>query len=647
MATSSAMDTSNQFVKYTITITQNSQNAAANTSNVTVSVRFYRTNTGYETYGTGTVYCKINGTTYTASVTPDDRITEDGIVLFTKTLNITHNSDGTKTLTCSAWIEHEVLTSSEQSYSQTLTAIPQKSTISAENGTLGVQQTLNVTRKSTSFSHTVTYECGSYSGTICEKSTSTSLTWTPPLDFANGAPNGTTVFVSFEIKTYSGNTLIGSSSKAITCDIPDSIKPAISIAVTDPTGYSEQYGSFVQGKSKFKIIVSASGRYGSTIQSTEVKADGKRYTSAMVETSVIAGSGIIQIVATVTDSRNRTSTTTIEASVLAYDAPKISSISASRCDSDGTGAYLRIQFTSIVTALNDKNSAEYTLKYKKVSEMTYTSVTMADFGDQYIITDGAYIIAADTASSYDIILIVTDNFSSVERRTTGTSAKKLISLLSKGLGIAFGKVAEVQDLFDVNMLARFRRGITHDIPTISVDLNTLTQSGYYCCSSGVSNRPAEKDGYLEVMSCAEEEGYTYQKYICYDGDTFERVMQGGTWGSWCGKFVENGWTYEKKLNGMMEMQRSITITDLACTTAFGTWYRSQVCYNNTDYPYPVPFVTRPHLNITFFPTNSIGGIPWLLMEENSITYPRKCYIIRHSSATASGILQLHAYGCWR
>ena len=128
MATSSAFSTNNEYVKYTISITQNSQNVTNNTSNVTVSVRFYRTNTGYTTYGTGTVYCKINGVTYSASVTPDDKITSSGIVLFTKTLNISHNANGSKTLTASAWISHNVVTSSEQSYSQALTTIPRATT---------------------------------------------------------------------------------------------------------------------------------------------------------------------------------------------------------------------------------------------------------------------------------------------------------------------------------------------------------------------------------------------------------------------------------------------------------------------------------------------------------------------------------------
>lgn len=130
MGKSGALSTSNQYVKYTIEIIQNSQNIPTNTSNVTVKVRFYRTNTGYETYGNGTVYCKINGVTYNASVSSSQKITNSGIVLFSKTLSVAHGADGKKTLTCSAWINIDApLTSSEQSYSQALTTIPRNAKI--------------------------------------------------------------------------------------------------------------------------------------------------------------------------------------------------------------------------------------------------------------------------------------------------------------------------------------------------------------------------------------------------------------------------------------------------------------------------------------------------------------------------------------
>ena len=61
--TSEAFSTSNQFIKYRFTVTENSYSVENNSSNVTVTVNFYRTNTGYTTYGTGTVYCFIYDTT--------------------------------------------------------------------------------------------------------------------------------------------------------------------------------------------------------------------------------------------------------------------------------------------------------------------------------------------------------------------------------------------------------------------------------------------------------------------------------------------------------------------------------------------------------------------------------------------------------
>ena len=98
MGTSGNMPTSNNYVKYTISIYQNSQSVSGNYSNVTVSVRFFRTNTGYSTYGCGTCYCKINGSTYSATVNSSQKITNSGIILFSKTLDIYHNADGSKYL---------------------------------------------------------------------------------------------------------------------------------------------------------------------------------------------------------------------------------------------------------------------------------------------------------------------------------------------------------------------------------------------------------------------------------------------------------------------------------------------------------------------------------------------------------------------
>lgn len=467
MATSSAMSTSNTHVKYTISITQNSQSVANNTSNVTVSVRFYRTNTGYTTYGNGTVYCKINGTQYSASVTPSQKITSSGIVLFTKTLNVSHGTDGKKTLTCSAWIDHNApLTSSEQSYSQTLTTIPRKSTLSASNGTLGTAQTLSVTRQANGFTHTITYACGSSSGTVCTKSSSTSISWTPPVSLSSENTTGTTVSVNLTITTYSGSTSIGSNTKTINCAIPDSVKPTVSISVSDPTGNFSAFGAYVQSRSKMSIVLTETGAQGSTIKSRKITADGNIYTDATVTTGVISSTGNLVINATVTDTRGRTGTASVTISVLAYASPKVTAISAKRSDATGaassSGAYLCVIFDSTVTALNNKNSAAYTVQYKKSGVAEYETATLSDYSGSYTVNGGTFVFPAETASSYDIILTVSDTFKDVQKTVSGPSISKLFSILAAGKGWAFGKIAELEGFLDIGWKTRFRKPITID-----------------------------------------------------------------------------------------------------------------------------------------------------------------------------------------
>lgn len=124
MAVSGNFVTNNDRVLYNITVTESNINSANNTSDVTVQVKFWRTNTGYETYGTGTCYCQIDGTTYSVAVTPSQKITNAGIVLFTKKLTIVHNSDGSKTINVKARINiTNVLSSDYQGFNVALTKI--------------------------------------------------------------------------------------------------------------------------------------------------------------------------------------------------------------------------------------------------------------------------------------------------------------------------------------------------------------------------------------------------------------------------------------------------------------------------------------------------------------------------------------------
>ena len=456
MATSNAMSTTNDKIKYKITITQNSQSVANNTSNVTVSVRVYRTNTGYTTYGTGTVYCTINGTQYTEAITTSDKITSSGIVLFSKTLNISHSADGTKTLATSARITHDQFSSSSQSYSQALTTIPRATTptVSASSVNMGSDITISMPRASSSFEHTLTYKFGNATGTIGSE-LGTSKAWTVPLSLASQIPNGTSGTCTITCKTYNGSALIGTKTVSFTAKVPSSVVPSISsLAVSEGvSGLAAKFGGYVQNKSTAKVSITAAGSYSSTIKSYKTTVAGKNYTASSFTSGVLTSSGTVTISTTVTDSRGRTATKSTTISVQAYTAPKITKFSAYRSNADGTQNYestsVNCTYAWSVSPLGNKNDNAYLFEYKAKSASTWE---MLASGNEYTFS-GSRVFAniAPIDSSYDLRLTVTDHFGSAVAIAEVPTAFTLLDFHSSGKGVAFGKVSEIDNHMEIDM----------------------------------------------------------------------------------------------------------------------------------------------------------------------------------------------------
>lgn len=511
MATSGALSTNNDNIKYKITITQNSQNVVSNMSNVKVSVRVYRTNTGYTTYGTGTIYCKINGTTYSESITSDDKITSSGIVLFTKTLNISHNADGSKTLNTSAWINHSQFSASEQSYSMKLTTIPRATapTVNDSDIDLGTSITVSMPRASSSFTHTLRYTIGKSSGTIAS-GLGTSRAWTVPLSLASQLPNTTSGKLVIYCDTYNGSTKIGTKSVTITVRVPSSVVPTIgSVAVTDTnTTQYEKLGGVVKGKSKLSVKITASGAYGSTISSYSTTAGGKTYAGSSFTVSSVTSAGTLTFTVTVKDSRGRTAKTTKSITVLDYANPVISKFTVIRADSDGTpndeGNSLLISYGFNISPVNDKNDKSFTISMKSADSDNFITLLTGSVysADTTLIPDG--IINPDM--TYTIRLKISDYFRSLTHDIEAPTAFTLVDYHSSGKGIAFGKVAQGEGV-DFGLPAKFNNGETPNgaITILSgTDIDTLLEPGYYVFSSAVSstliNLPfTSSSGSIEVI----------------------------------------------------------------------------------------------------------------------------------------------------
>lgn len=289
--------------------------------------------------------------------------------LGSKTITVAHNSVGKGSVTLTAdW--HSGFTSQytpaslSVSGTVTLQDIPRASSVSASL-TLGSAGTITVNRAVNTFTHTIRLKCGSAAQvTIAEKSTATSITYTPPIEWASQNTAGTTVNITAEVTTYNGNTVVGTVTNTLKAYIPASVKPTLSVSLADTAGYQGTYG-WVQGKSALKATFAAAGSYGSTIKAKSLTIGGKAAISDGA--NALTGSGTMAVVATVTDSRGRTASVTQNITVNAYSGPGIQDLTFLRGDYSGgawtdnaMGDDIKLTFTLSIQLTGNKATVEIT-----------------------------------------------------------------------------------------------------------------------------------------------------------------------------------------------------------------------------------------------------------------------------------------------
>lgn len=541
-------------VSISIGITQNSQSVANNTSNVTVKLTMSWTSGTYNHTSAadgpaprGTI--TIDGTSYSyKSLINENRTTSGSKVIFNDTFTIKHNTDGKKTLSCSANFNTGITKygTVKATASKALTTIPRKSTLSVGNGTLGTAQTLTVTEQASSFTHTITAKCGSVSKTICTKSTSNSISFTPPLDWAKQNTTGTSLSVTYTITTYSGDTNIGSNTYTKTCSIPASVKPTCTVAVSDATSCNSTYGAYVKGLSKLKVVVTPTKAYDSPIASYKTTANGGTYTTASFTTGEISKTSNTKISATVTDKRGRTSVASEKTvTIVDYFNPKINKLSVSRCDEDGTandqGEYVKITIDATITNINSKNinNTNYTLKYKKTTEDSYNTIALDISDKTYTTGEKSYIVAAESGSSYNVQFVVGDSHNETARGTTVSTAFTIMHWNAAGDGMALGKVSELSSVLDIGFQTRFYGGILHPVLEPETDLDdVLTPNTYVGANVSTYNYghcPLTTGTFtLEVVGMGEEGRVKQKLTYCHKtaSRTWERIYYASTWGEW-------------------------------------------------------------------------------------------------------------------
>lgn len=352
----------------------------------------------------------------------------------------------------------------DASINMTCSSIPRTSEPSLSSGevSLGNNVTINTNRKSTSLTHRVYYSIGNISEAVISNSVGDSVSWTVPKSLANQLPNSDNGTVVIKVVTYSASgSEIGTKLLSLKVNVPTSseFQPKITgVSLQEMGNVPSSLGFYVQGVSKIKGIISASGAYSSSISSYSVNFNNERF-SASTFISQIVTSVNPTLSITVKDSRGRTATYTSTVTVLEYKPPSINTFSSYRDISNP--AKIKISLSCTIYKLQNKNTKSITFYYRKTAGSTsYSSVTVnisslssVESGNVITYSGTVTVVTnADINLSYYSYLKVVDLFKNVSSVNSYVNTNfRLINISADRRAFAVGKLHEKAGHFEMGL----------------------------------------------------------------------------------------------------------------------------------------------------------------------------------------------------
>ena len=331
------------------------------------------------------------------------------------------------------------------------------STISASNGTFGSNVPITLSNSVGGVTNTVTVSCGGITKTLGTKSGTTSFTWSPSLnEYGPKVTNAKTATATITTTTYYGDTSWGSSSKTITMSFPSSGNASAVPSIDDvPITYDNSTSAalseitvFVQGYSKAKAEILASGKYGATISGYALTINGATVSgTANIQTSApVTTSGEVTATITVTDSRGFTASVTRTFTVQPYKKPTLNTVKLFRADAQGEeaddGTYLSASAVCDIASLDGQNHYSMTVAYKTTTGQ-YGDETSFLSGETVIVPDPSSAIALSADVTYIARITVTDRLGNAATATkTIPSQKWAMKFSADGNAVGFGKAPE-------------------------------------------------------------------------------------------------------------------------------------------------------------------------------------------------------------
>ena len=449
-------------------VTSYTQSTSNNTS--TVTIKQYIESANYVDYGgqgdpsgyTWNHKLNFSGSTY--SVSTEYGYTGNTRLIQTRTKTINHNSNGEGSFTVGGSCSANVLddrgygvdkTISISSRTVSLPKINRVSTISS-NATsttkFGDTITFSINRKSSSYTHTITYSMYNASGTIAT-GVGASYNWAIPTSLISYTPNNVQPNISITCITYSGNTKLGSTTYTFKCLVPDSYVPTCSLELTEanPIMLELDLGVYIQGVSQLNGVVTATGIENSTIASYLTTTNDVSYSTPTFITNLLKYNGERTVTSTIVDSRGRTATDSQTIEIIEYFQPTIFSCKVERCLQDGTpsedGTYGKASISYKVAPVNNGTTDLNTVTVKVTYGTSTKTATLNSFEGTYTFTELFY--GLETNATYNFSFEVVDLFNSQAPQVQPYSMPPsfvTISKLAGGKGVTFGQVASEEGL---------------------------------------------------------------------------------------------------------------------------------------------------------------------------------------------------------
>nr|DAG61148.1 MAG TPA: protein of unknown function DUF859 [Caudoviricetes sp.] len=469
-----------------------SQSTVNNQSVISWTLKGAGIKSGYW-YMAGPFKCTVNGTVAYQSNTRIKLYT--GTVVASGELAIGHDTNGSKTF--SAYAECAIYVTSvncKGSGSWSLPDIGRASQPSlntwpnnSPDFNIGDTIVVHMNRKSTVFTHTVVLKLGSYSYTI-----GTDVKDNISLDTDKIAsslyaqmPNSNEMTGEIEVTTYSGDTVIGTSSCAIIAHVVNS-NPAFDVSYEDSnsktvaiTGDNQH---IIRNNSTLQISVSnAQALNSATLKSITAVVNGNAYTGSLNGSTGTINVGVVnvsydtEVTVKLTDSRGNTGQKKI--TVLVYDWILPSAIIKLNRKSNYYSESI-LNVNANYSSIGGKNTVTIRYRTKKVSESSYGSYATIQNNVDVNFT-------ADNKFEWNVQVEVSDRI--------GKTTYNLI--LAKGIPITYTDI--LKNSFGVNCFPKYNNSL--EVNGVCLNGQVLYNSASGTAGTVTLSDSAENYTYLEVF----------------------------------------------------------------------------------------------------------------------------------------------------